>query len=303
MRGVWRVVIGGLLCVASTGRADAQRCSSEGAEPRQSQPTFFLPIELGQGAAWVGGVPAAYVASLRLDPAVGIGAQGQFRIGPAGVVDYFSPDVAFMGGGRVSYRVAHPVNLLGSGIFVHLAGEALWGTRNRRTLGGALVVDADRFAQLTLRVGRELHQHHTLFEISLGTDIALWASRPARRPPFHPTDRFAGFDGFFRRVAVRMSTEASWLCDTAATADRSAARTAVGEASRQPDVKSLDAVFRRRGIERLARTVEATLDGAQTDARQENEQVPELGDPGVQRRLVAALVFGLQVAMGESTGG
>ena len=274
-----------------------------GAEPLVSEPTFFLPIELGDGAAWVGGVSATYLASLRLDPALGVGSGRKLRVGAVAAIAYFSPELEPMGGGRVTYRVAHPVNLLGSGVFVHVAGEALWGTRDRRTAGGAIIIDADRFAQLTVRAGRELRDHHTQFEISLGTDLALWASRPARRPPSARPVPFAPLTGFFRRVAVRMSTEASWLCDSAAATALAAARAAVPEAAGQPDVPALKALLRRRGLERLARTVEATLEGARSDAQFEHAPLPDFGDADTQRQLVKALVFGWRVAMGAQPGG
>ncbi len=293
----------GLGWASSGGVAQtATGCPSPGATPLRPEPSFFLPGELGDGASWAGGVRASYAASLRLHPTLGIGSGRRLRLSASGAVAYFSPEIAFMGGGRVSYRIAHPVDLLGSGLFVHVAGEGLWGTRDRRTMAGALILDADRFAQLTVRVGRELRDHDTFFEISLGTDVALWAGHPATRPPSRRPEPFARFTGFFRIVAVRMSTEASWLCDSTAAA-LAQARAAVSDATRQPDVQSLATLLRGRGLDRLAGNVEATIREAQSEARHENVPVPEFQDPGTQRRLVEALVHGWRVAMGESPGG
>ena len=296
-------VLGSVLAASSGHAAQVTPSSSAGGQPLRVVPSFYLPVELGDGGIWGSSAPVTYAASLRLHPTVGIGSGRALRLGATGAIAYFSPEIEFLGGARVSYRVMHPVDLLGSGLFVHLAGEALWGSRNRRLVGGAVILDADRFAQLTVRAGRELHNHATFFEISAGTDIALWATPPAARPPTISPQRFPKLTGFYRILAVRMSTEASWLLDSGADTARTRARAVLPDATGTPDVQSLLALLRSRGLEKLARNVEAALQGAESEARHEGLPVPDFQNVDTQRQLVNALVHGWRVAMGESPGG
>jgi len=285
-----------LLVFAITLPVGAQS-GDESREPLRVTPTFFLPLEIGDGAIFVDRKPQVYTASLRIHPTVGIGSERKLRIGATGALEYFSPDLELMGGGRISYQLLDAVNIGGASAGLHLAAEGLVGTNNRKTLGGALIADGFGAVQATARISRELEGDFTLFELSVGTDLATWFRGPAKRPDTPRPILYPNLRGYNRLIAVRMAREASWLLDEDSQEQLQKSGEVIDDAARLPNVDALKDFLQNQTLSRLAQTVQRTIAGINRRAEIESVPIPDLNEAGAQLDLVNALIQGWRKAM------
>ncbi len=294
--GSWACCAFGLLFFAATIPVGAQT-GEEGREPLRVPPTFFLPLEIGDGAIFVDQKPQVYTASLRIHPTVGIGSARKFRISATGALVYFSPDLELMGGGRISYQLLDAFNIGGASAGLHLAAEGLVGTNDRKTLGGALIADGFGAVQVSARISRELEDNFTLFELSVGTDLGTWFRGPAKRPATTRPSLYPDLQGYDRLIAVRMAREASWLLDEDSQAQLQKAKAVIDDAAMLPNADALKDFLQNQGLSRLAQTVQRTIDGINRRAEIENVPVPDLNEADSQHNLVNALIQGWRKAM------
>jgi|GEM_PF-3231033 len=293
---LWTCCAFGLLVFAMTLPVGAQS-GDESREPLRITPTFFLPVEIGDGAIFVDRKPQVYTASLRIHPTVGIGSERKLRIGATGALQYFSPDLELMGGVRISYQFLDAFNIGGASAGLHLAAEGLVGTNNRKTAGGALIGDGFGAVQFTARIARELEADFWLFELSVGTDLAFWFRGPAKRPETQRPILYPDLEGYFRMIAVRMAREASWLLDEDSQEQLHKAKAVIDDAARLPNVDALKDFLQNQTLFRLTQTVQRTINGANRRAEIENVPIPDLNEADNQRDLVNALIQGWRKSM------
>src|SRR5690242_3573898 len=67
------LMFGSVLAASSAHAAQVTPGTSAGGQPLRVVPSFYLPVEVGDGGIWTSGAPVTYAASLRLHPTVGIG--------------------------------------------------------------------------------------------------------------------------------------------------------------------------------------------------------------------------------------
>lgn len=149
-----------------------------------AQGRFSLPVELGDGPV-VSVDPDLYIASLRLHPTFNLDRQGDFQLALSGAAVYTNPNVAFLGGGRLTARLTRIDFSILSLASVRVAAEGLYGTRQRSQLGGALIVDlGDGLLQITVRGARDVRQDVTILEGALGTNLWTFFGPKGEDDPF-----------------------------------------------------------------------------------------------------------------------
>ena len=293
----WILLVAGVLLATNmpvTAQSTGEESSSD---PLKVIPAFSLPVEIGDGSIFIDGKPQLYTASLRFHPTYGIGSERKFRIGATGALEYFSPNLELMGGGRISYQLLDALNIGGASAGLHLAAEGLVGTNNRKTAGGALIGDGFGAVQFTARIAWEFEADYWLFELSVGTDLAFWFREPAKRPYTPRPILYPDLQGYDRLIAVRMAREASWLLDEDSQEHLQKAKAIVKDAARLPNVDALKDFLQNQSLSRLAQTIQRTIDGVNRSAEIENVPIPDLHEADNQRDLVNALIQGWREAM------
>lgn len=235
-----------------------------GIAPAHAQ-QVFLPVDLGEGVLLQDETPKPFIASVRFHPALGIGPEDRFRIGPSFGAAFTNPGVSAQVGGRVQ-GVIKEVRVAGfSVVRFDLAAEALWGTKDRTPLGGALLVSAGRVLRFSLRGGYDLGQEAAYAEAGIGTDLSLWLGieKKAPRPPPIPIP-YTGcvFDVYTEAKVQALAgfedddgdPDAALIEALQAFLDRQ------GDAfQRQPDLTSAMALLGANDLDAMARQMEETL--------------------------------------------
>jgi hypothetical protein len=251
-------------------------------------------LELGQGGIFIHDKPQLFKASLQTHFNLGIDPQRKFRIGPTGALQYFSPDLEAMGGGRVSYLFWETLNIGGASAGLHVAAEGLVGTGKRKTVGGALIADGFGVLQLTARVAQEVKGDVTFFELAVGADLLAWfggssKSNRTPQPVTHP--------GYFDLVALNMSVEASWLLEPEFSGELEKSKRLIRQAQNLPDTTALISLLENNDLARLASNVRSSIDGANLRAQMENMNISGMNGPNNRKRLVKAIIEGWHEAM------
>lgn len=135
---------------------------------------LLLPFDLGQGAAVNAGGAMPYVASAKLQAAVGIGTGAPLRVGPVAAVRYANPEWIAAAGLRAQWMPL-PLKFGARRIGLGLAAEQLWGTDGH---GPAALGVLGEFELLRLGawLTHDWETERTGFELSLGTDLRSLAS-------------------------------------------------------------------------------------------------------------------------------
>ncbi len=244
------------------------------AAPPAPAQTFFLPLEAGDGVLLPDRGTKPFLASARLHPTLGFGQRNALRIGLTGAVAYVNPEVSVQGGGRLWLRV-HEVTALGRFPVaeVALAAEALWGTKQRNPVGGALIFGVGRLAQFTLRGGYDLEQEAPYLGVALGTDLSfLLGTRP---PPPSQNDlspRFIGYQNALyvnarQRASASLFENADALIQAIQQLDRAALL-------RQPTLDTAKRFLEAQGLGTLATQIDDVLENAEQNARGEGLAIP-----------------------------
>lgn len=155
------------------------------AAPAAGQARFSLPVELTDGLAVSGSPPHPFTASLRLHPTLGLDRRGTFQAALTGAAVFTNPEVAFLGGGRLTARIAQFQYSILPLASIRLAAEGLAGTRARSRVGGGVILDVGGgLVQLTLRAARDVRQDVTFAEGGLGLDLWLLFGPKGEPDPF-----------------------------------------------------------------------------------------------------------------------
>lgn len=145
---------------------------------------LLLPFDLGQGAAVNAGGVTPYVASAKLQAAVGIGRGAPLRVGPVAAVRYANPDWIAAAGVRAQWLPLHH-EFAGRRAGLGLAAEQLWGTDAHRPAALGLLGDLE-LLRLGVWLTHDWETERTGFELSLGTDLRSLASVLWPRPDPKP---------------------------------------------------------------------------------------------------------------------
>ncbi len=177
MNGRRRWAAGLVGIVVAAGPAAAQE-AREG-----SGPLFLLPLDVAQGAVVSGKGVTPYVAGVKLQAALGLGAGGPLRIGPVAAVRYANPDWTLAGGARAQWlplRFGPGGRRWGVGV----TAEQLWDTGEHRPASVGLVGDVE-LVRLGAWLVHDWGEERTGFELGVGTDLrSLWSVLfPSRDPP------------------------------------------------------------------------------------------------------------------------
>jgi len=261
-------------------------------------PKFFFPIEIGQGAVFTDAT-WPYNAALRAHFLYGLDSDSRLRLGPSGTVQYFSPDLEVLAGGRISYALFKGIEIGERRATIHLAIEGLFGTNNKKTLSGAVIADAFEVFLLTLRVGQELETSSTFFEVSFGADILEWLSEPDTAD-VDLGNPFSDLSGFYRIVAVRMSIESSWLLGGEEETLLNLSREFVGTAESERNTTSLYIFLEQNGLSKIVQDMRSSVESSIQWSENQEKPIPDLSDPANQQELCKALVTGWCVAMTEN---
>lgn len=173
-----RSTAGALLLLLAAVPAAAQEAGGRGA-------LFLLPFDLSQGAVTNAAGTTPYIASVKLQAAVGLGEGGPLRIGPVVAVRYANPDWVAGAGIRAQWL---PLRFgpAGRRWGVGAAAEQLWDTGGGRPASVGLVADIE-LVRLGAWLVHEWSDERTGFELGVGTDLrSLWAVLfpPRDEPPF-----------------------------------------------------------------------------------------------------------------------
>ena len=224
----------------------------------------------------------------------------RLRLGPSGAVQYFSPDLEVLAGGRISYALFEGIEIGGRQATIHLATEGLFGTNNKKTLSVAVIADAFEVFLLSVRVGQELETSSTFFEVSFGADILEWLSGTKTADGDLGEPLFEGLSGFYELVAVRMSIESSWLLDGEEETLLNLSREFVGTAESERDTISLYTFLEQNGLSRIAQDMRSSVEVAIQRSRFEGEPIPDLSDSANQQELCKGFIAGWRKAMTEN---
>jgi hypothetical protein len=130
---------------------------------------FLLPFDVSQGAITNAAGITPYVASAKLQAALGLGRGGPLRIGPVAAVRYANPDWTVAGGIRGQWLPVR-FGLGGRRWGVGIAAEQLWDTGAHRPASFGVIGDFE-----LVRLGGWLvddwSTERTGFELGVGTDL------------------------------------------------------------------------------------------------------------------------------------
>lgn len=149
-----------VLVLALGARAEAQRGDG---------PLFLLPFDLTQGAMTNAAGVTPYVASAKLQTALGFGAGGPVRIGPLVAVRYANPDWTIGLGGRIQWLPVR-FGLGGRRWGFGVLAEKVWDTGGYGPSLLGLVADLE-LARLSGGLVHEWESERTGFELGIGTDL------------------------------------------------------------------------------------------------------------------------------------
>jgi hypothetical protein len=135
---------------------------------------FLLPFDVSQGAVTsVDGI-TPYIASFKVQLALGLGEGAPLRVGPVGAVRYANPDWTVAGGVRAQWLPIR-FGLGGRRWGFGVAAEQLWDTGGHRPASAGLIADFE-LVRLAGWGVYDWEDERTAFEISVGTDLrSLWA--------------------------------------------------------------------------------------------------------------------------------
>lgn len=135
---------------------------------------LLLPLDLAQGALTNTAGTTPYIASTKLQFALGIGQGGPLRIGPVAAVRYANPDWSLAGGARVQWLPLR-FGLGGERWGFGFTAEQLWGAGGHRPASAGVIADLELIRMAAWLV-HDWSDERTGFELSAGTDLrSLWA--------------------------------------------------------------------------------------------------------------------------------
>lgn len=264
-------------------------------QPKKIYPYFYLPLEIGQGGIFINGKPQLYKASLQTQFNIRVDARGKLRMGPIGTLQYFSPDLELMGGGRISLMFLEKMNVGGVSAGLHIAAEAQVGRKDRKTVGGALIADGFGLLQLTARVGRDLKADFTFFELSVGADLRTWLDGSSKS---NGTTTIKIHQNYFDLITVNMGVEASWLQKSEFAGQLEPLKRLLKLAQNLPDTTALVNLWESNNLSKLTHNMRSAVASANYRVQVEHTiNVSVLNDSDSRRRFVLAIIQGWQMAI------
>jgi hypothetical protein len=130
---------------------------------------FLLPLDVSQGAVVNADGGAPYIASIKLQGALGVGRGAPLRAGPVLAVRYANPEWVMAAGGRVQwllFRFGPGGRRWGFG----LAAEHLLAAHDRQASSAWAIADLE-LLRLGASVVHERATGRSGFELGMGTDL------------------------------------------------------------------------------------------------------------------------------------